>query len=54
MRTCPMDFCLLQTEKPENTAYIIIIGTQSDTPPYVFVLAHYTICSNMHAKLLHI
>jgi hypothetical protein len=32
----------------------ITIETQSDTPPYVFLLAHYTIYANMCAKLLHV
>jgi hypothetical protein len=35
-------------------SYIIIIETQSDTPLYIFVLAHYTVYSNMRDKLLHV
>jgi hypothetical protein len=45
---------LSSIELHEFVDYIIIVETQSDTPPHVFVLAHYTIYSNMHAKLLHV
>jgi hypothetical protein len=45
---------LSSIELHEFVDYIIVVERQSDTPPGVFVLAYYTIYSNMRAKLLHV